>query len=122
MSVVPLGGEHRNVPGQILFSFGVPLRVDFGIDLMPRLSVNCRPISALSLGYPVSPWISPKHRCLDALADYHRSNRYGFTPPGHRQGAGVDEPCPCRDGQSPRPIAPRNTSVWSLMQARLGPP
>lgn len=28
---------------------------------------------------------------LDALADYHRSNRYGFTPPGHRQGAGVDE-------------------------------
>jgi len=28
---------------------------------------------------------------LDALADYHRSNRYGFTPPGHRQGAGVDD-------------------------------
>jgi arginine decarboxylase len=27
---------------------------------------------------------------LDALADYHRSGRYGFTPPGHRQGAGVD--------------------------------
>jgi arginine decarboxylase len=28
---------------------------------------------------------------LDALADYHRSERYGFTPPGHRQGRGVDE-------------------------------
>jgi arginine/lysine/ornithine decarboxylase len=27
---------------------------------------------------------------LDALVDYHRSNRYGFSPPGHRQGAGVD--------------------------------
>lgn len=27
---------------------------------------------------------------LDALADYHRSDRYGFTPPGHRQGAGAD--------------------------------
>ncbi|MBO0884710.1 MAG: ornithine decarboxylase, partial [Mycobacterium sp.] len=27
---------------------------------------------------------------LDALADYHRNNRYGFCPPGHRQGAGVD--------------------------------
>jgi arginine/lysine/ornithine decarboxylase len=28
---------------------------------------------------------------LDALADYHRSNRYGFSPPGHRQGAGIDD-------------------------------
>ncbi|HEV7579304.1 MAG TPA: ornithine decarboxylase [Mycobacterium sp.] len=28
---------------------------------------------------------------LDALADYHRRNRYGFTPPGHRQGKGVDD-------------------------------
>ncbi|KUI27644.1 ornithine decarboxylase [Mycobacterium sp. IS-1496] len=28
---------------------------------------------------------------LDALADYHRSERYGFTPPGHRQGRGADE-------------------------------
>lgn len=27
---------------------------------------------------------------LDALLDYHRSNRYGFTPPGHRQGTGAD--------------------------------
>lgn len=27
---------------------------------------------------------------LDALADYHRNKRYGFTPPGHRQGAGAD--------------------------------
>jgi arginine/lysine/ornithine decarboxylase len=28
---------------------------------------------------------------LDALVDYHRSNRDGFSPPGHRQGAGVDD-------------------------------
>ncbi len=27
---------------------------------------------------------------LDALADYHRLDRYGFTPPGHRQGRGID--------------------------------
>jgi arginine decarboxylase len=28
---------------------------------------------------------------LDALIDYRKSNRYGFTPPGHRQGRGADE-------------------------------
>jgi arginine decarboxylase len=28
---------------------------------------------------------------LDALAAYHRSERYGFSPPGHRQGRGTDE-------------------------------
>jgi arginine decarboxylase len=28
---------------------------------------------------------------LDALADYHRLDRYGFSPPGHRQGRGADE-------------------------------
>lgn len=28
---------------------------------------------------------------LDALADYHRKNRYGFIPPGHGQGAGADD-------------------------------
>jgi lysine decarboxylase len=27
---------------------------------------------------------------LAALADYHQLERYGFTPPGHRQGRGVD--------------------------------
>jgi arginine/lysine/ornithine decarboxylase len=27
---------------------------------------------------------------LDALADYHALGRYGFTPPGHRQGRGTD--------------------------------
>lgn len=27
---------------------------------------------------------------LDALADYRALGRYGFTPPGHRQGAGAD--------------------------------
>jgi arginine decarboxylase len=27
---------------------------------------------------------------VDALAEYHRLERYGFTPPGHRQGRGID--------------------------------
>ena len=27
---------------------------------------------------------------LEALADYHRLDRYGFTPPAHRQGRGID--------------------------------
>lgn len=27
---------------------------------------------------------------IDALARYHRLDRYGFTPPGHRQGRGAD--------------------------------
>ncbi|MFF2028706.1 aminotransferase class I/II-fold pyridoxal phosphate-dependent enzyme [Arthrobacter sp. NPDC058192] len=27
---------------------------------------------------------------IDALAEYHRLDRYGFTPPGHRQGRGAD--------------------------------
>ena len=27
---------------------------------------------------------------LDALAEYHQLHRYGFTPPGHRQGRGAD--------------------------------
>ena len=27
---------------------------------------------------------------LDAMADYHRRDRYGYTPPAHRQGRGVD--------------------------------
>jgi lysine decarboxylase len=27
---------------------------------------------------------------LDALVDYHHTDRYGFTPPGHRQGRGTD--------------------------------
>src|SRR6478736_7356435 len=28
---------------------------------------------------------------LDGLVDYRAANRYGFTPPGHRQGRGADE-------------------------------
>lgn len=28
---------------------------------------------------------------VQALAEYHRLDRYGFTPPGHRQGRGVDD-------------------------------
>ena len=27
---------------------------------------------------------------LEALAEYHRLDRYGFTPPAHRQGRGID--------------------------------
>jgi arginine decarboxylase len=27
---------------------------------------------------------------LDAVAAYHRDDRYGFTPPGHRRGRGAD--------------------------------
>jgi arginine decarboxylase len=27
---------------------------------------------------------------LEAMDDYHRQDRYGFTPPGHRQGSGAD--------------------------------
>ncbi|MBF6162147.1 aminotransferase class I/II-fold pyridoxal phosphate-dependent enzyme [Nocardia cyriacigeorgica] len=28
---------------------------------------------------------------LEALADYRRAGRYGYTPPGHRQGRGIDK-------------------------------
>src|SRR5690606_788291 len=28
---------------------------------------------------------------LASVADYHAANRYGFTPPGHRQGRGIDD-------------------------------
>jgi arginine decarboxylase len=28
---------------------------------------------------------------LDALVDYRKHNRYGYTPPGHRQGRGIDD-------------------------------
>lgn len=28
---------------------------------------------------------------LDGITDYHRRGRYGFTPPSHRQGRGVDD-------------------------------
>lgn len=27
---------------------------------------------------------------IEALSEYHRVDRYGFTPPGHRQGRGTD--------------------------------
>src|SRR4051812_25239542 len=28
---------------------------------------------------------------LDALVEYRKDNRYGYTPPGHRQGRGTDD-------------------------------
>ncbi len=42
------------------------------------------------MGYPVDHG-SVAGPVAGALADYHRKNRYGFSPPGHRQGAGADE-------------------------------
>src|SRR3954467_10783620 len=47
-------------------------------------------IRAASRGYPVLGDHS-RAPMLEALADYHRSERYGFSPPGHRQGRGTDE-------------------------------
>ena len=38
---------------------------------------------------------------LDALTDYRQSNRYGFTPPGHRQGRGADHRVLAVLGQEP---------------------
>jgi arginine decarboxylase len=38
---------------------------------------------------------------LDALADYHRHERYGFSPPAHRQGRGVDPPVLAVLGREP---------------------
>lgn len=44
----------------------------------------------LSSGYyePMDHSVAP---ILDGLADYHAKGRYGFSPPGHRQGRGADE-------------------------------
>ncbi|OBK97418.1 hypothetical protein A5652_00540 [Mycobacterium sp. 1165178.9] len=36
-------------------------------------------------------WTNRPLPLLDALADYRAKNRYGFTPPGHRQGRGTDD-------------------------------
>src|SRR3954465_13695326 len=47
-------------------------------------------IRATSRGYSVLVDHS-RAPMLEALADYHRSERYGFSPPGHRQGRGTDE-------------------------------
>jgi arginine decarboxylase len=41
-----------------------------------------------SIVWPVDHSRAP---LLDALADYHRKDRYGFSPPGHRQGRGADD-------------------------------
>jgi arginine decarboxylase len=48
------------------------------------------PVDASSGGYPVR-MDQARAPLLDALADYHRSERYGFSPPAHRQGRGADE-------------------------------
>lgn len=37
--------------------------------------------------WPVDQYEAP---LLDAVADYRRADRYGYTPPGHRQGRGTD--------------------------------
>jgi arginine decarboxylase len=45
------------------------------------------------IGPPVGRTVGVNHDeapLVEALADYHKLGRYGFTPPGHRQGGGVD--------------------------------
>ena len=45
------------------------------------------------IGPPVGRTVGVNHDeapLVEALADYHKLGRYGFTPPGHRQGVGVD--------------------------------
>ena len=39
---------------------------------------------------------------LDAMTEYHQLSRYGYTPPGHRQGRGAD----------PRTLAALGTDVF----------
>ncbi len=48
------------------------------------------PVDRFADGY-ASAMDQSKAPPLDALADYHRLDRYGFSPPGHRQGRGTDE-------------------------------
>src|SRR5947209_4866004 len=50
-----------------------------------RTSPDTRPDSVYESGMDHSS--AP---VLDALPEYHRLDRYGFTPPGHRQGRGSD--------------------------------
>lgn len=38
---------------------------------------------------------------IDALAQYHELDRYGYTPPGHRQGRGVDSRVRAVMGEQP---------------------
>jgi lysine decarboxylase len=38
---------------------------------------------------------------LDGLVDHQVKDRYGFTPPGHRQGRGVDQQTPDLLGLDP---------------------
>jgi hypothetical protein len=71
-------------------TFGGPLRFDVGMVLYLDSRLIVGRLAPLGGGTRFTMDQSPAP-LADALADYHRSNRYGFTPPGHRQGAGVDD-------------------------------
>src|ERR1700749_88415 len=47
---------------------------------------------------------------LDALTDYHSLDRYGFTPPGHRQGRGADPRTRAAIGEDAFRSAPLGTA------------
>jgi arginine decarboxylase len=49
---------------------------------------------------------------LDALKDYHQQDRYGFSPPGHRQGRGVDERVLAERHFSHPPSPERVSGAW----------
>ena len=51
-----------------------------------------------------------KSPILDALAEYRRADRYGFTPPGHRQGRGTDDRVIAVLGKDP--ILRRGAGQW----------
>lgn len=46
-------------------------------------------VAGARAGYP-SGMDQSETPMLDALDQYHRLDRYGFSPPGHRQGRGAD--------------------------------
>ena len=58
---------------------------------------------------------------VQALAEYHRLDRYGFTPPGHRQGRGVDDRTRRVDG-SPGAAAFRSDVLACRRGWMTGPP
>ena len=59
---------------------------------------------------------------LEALADYHRSERYGFSPPGHRQGRGTDERALAVLGKDPfRDDVVANGGLDDRMAVVVGP-
>ncbi len=56
----------------------------------PRPAGRPRRVGRAQPGYP-SAMDQSDAPLLNALADYRDKNRYGFAPPGHRQGRGTDD-------------------------------